>query len=328
MTPPGGVVLLYHRVGDPAVDPWGLNVTPQRFATHVQFLRQCMSPVSLSAFYEDTAVHLPNKRAVAVTFDDGYVSSLENTHEALEKFEVPATCFVPTGWVGSDTEFWWDELERIVLGPQGLPDLLEVVIGDEALSWRDRRSPASRGFAHADRSWRAWHGRHPSARHELYARLWELCLPLDPQTRENAIKLLRDWAACGSVARGSHRVATAAEVRTFAGGSLFAFGAHTVTHPLLAGLSESAQRQEIAGSRLSLEDVLGRSVTAFAYPFGKRGDYSEQTVALVRASGYTCACANFPGLVTRGTDVYQLPRLFVEDWDADELSRRIAGLQG
>ena len=32
-------ILMYHRIAMPAVDPWGLSVSPERFAEQVQALR-------------------------------------------------------------------------------------------------------------------------------------------------------------------------------------------------------------------------------------------------------------------------------------------------
>jgi hypothetical protein len=43
------------------------------------------------------------------------------------------------------------------------------------------------------------------------------------------------------------------------------------------------------------------------------------TVGLLRESGYDCACSNFPGVIRGDTDLYQLPRIDVRDWDGDEL---------
>ena len=79
--------------------------------------------------------------------------------------------------------------------------------------------------------------------------------------------------------------------------NLIEIGAHTVNHPSLSSLPLKSQRHEILESKARLEDLVGSPVTSFAYPYGKRSDYSARTVALVQESGFTCACSNFPGLV-------------------------------
>ena len=40
-----------------------------------------------------------------------------------------------------------------------------------------------------------------------------------------------------------------------------------------------------------------------------------ETVGLVRSTGYTCACSNVPGVTTQASDSFELPRLIVPDLD-------------
>src|SRR5207248_638434 len=52
--------------------------------------------------------------AVCLTFDDGYSGVAEDALPVLERHELPATVFVAAGFVGSQREFWWDELEPLL----------------------------------------------------------------------------------------------------------------------------------------------------------------------------------------------------------------------
>ena len=52
-----------------------------------------------------------------------------------------------------------------------------------------------------------------------------------------------------------------------------------MTHPLLAAMPIDRQRAEIEHSRSALSTWLERPIDTFAYPFGKRGDYSDETIA-------------------------------------------------
>jgi peptidoglycan/xylan/chitin deacetylase (PgdA/CDA1 family) len=136
---------------------------------------------------------------------------------------------------------------------------------------------------------------------------------------------LRKWAGVEEEGRSSHRLLSLEEASDLANQDLIEIGAHTVNHPSLSSLSLESQRNEIVESKARLEDIGGSPVTSFAYPYGKRSDYSAQTVALVREGGFTCACSNFPGRVTRSTDAFQLPRVQVEDWDGEEFAQRMGG---
>jgi peptidoglycan/xylan/chitin deacetylase (PgdA/CDA1 family) len=59
----------------------------------------------------------------------------------------------------------------------------------------------------------------------------------------------------------------------------FEIGAHTLTHRRLPGLSAAELREEVAGGKRWLEDLLGRPVASFAYPGGFHDAASRAAVA-------------------------------------------------
>jgi peptidoglycan/xylan/chitin deacetylase (PgdA/CDA1 family)/glycosyltransferase involved in cell wall biosynthesis len=71
------------------------------------------------------------------------------------------------------------------------------------------------------------------------------------------------------------------------------FGSHTVTHPWLPSVSDDALRREVAVSKRSLEDMLGKPVTTFAYPFG---GVDQRVRAAVAHAGYEFGFTIQPGL--------------------------------
>jgi uncharacterized protein YraI/peptidoglycan/xylan/chitin deacetylase (PgdA/CDA1 family) len=58
---------------------------------------------------------------------------------------------------------------------------------------------------------------------------------------------------------------------------------HTVTHPALSSLDYGGQWEEIYGNKVMLEEILGKPVTCFAYPFG---DYNHVTDYVMIDSGF------------------------------------------
>lgn len=67
-------------------------------------------------------------------------------------------------------------------------------------------------------------------------------------------------------------------------------GSHSVSHPVLSKLSESAQREEIRNSFGDLENIVGRfRLKSFCYPYG--GDYSfnSDTVRILNEESVDCS---------------------------------------
>jgi peptidoglycan/xylan/chitin deacetylase (PgdA/CDA1 family) len=82
-------------------------------------------------------------------------------------------------------------------------------------------------------------------------------------------------------------------------------GSHTLTHPYLTQVSPSIASEEISASRRKLEDLFGRPVLHFCYPYG---DCNEVVRDLVQNAGYQTACTTLPGLNTSAVSHFGLKR--------------------
>lgn len=298
------LVLLYHRVAELATDPQMLAVTPRRFAEHLEILPKHGKLMHLQQLTKALRVGKLPRRGVVVTFDDGYSDNLWNAKPLLQRHDVPATVFVTTGNLGKEREYWWDELDRILLQPRTLPETFELRVNGTVRRW-DLPEAA------------------PVTRERMYFSLCELVRPLPEDEQQRILEEVRNWAGVETGGRPSHRALSPAEVGQLADGGLVEVGAHTVSHPVLSASPPAKQRWELQQSKAGLEEILGRPVTSFAYPFGTREDYTGETVALVRETGFTCACSNFVAAVTRRADLFQMPRVVVRDWGGDVLDRHV-----
>jgi peptidoglycan/xylan/chitin deacetylase (PgdA/CDA1 family) len=316
------LVLLYHRIAEADTDPWQLAVTPRHFAEHLQVLRGFGRPTSLQDLSSGLRKGRVPRRAIVVTFDDGYADNFFNAKPLLEAHDVPATVFVATGYSRTDREFWWDELERLFLQPGVLPSALQLDVNGEGHDWRlDAGSDYDEALYRSHRSWRAWQEDAPTPRHALYRSLWQMMHPLADDERQEIRKALLAWAGAAASARPTHRAMTPEEIIEMAHDELIEIGCHTVTHPQLSALNVTAQRDEILRSKGELETMLGHRVSSFAYPYGRECDYTRETMALVREAGFNCACSTLPALVTRSADPFQLPRVPVEDMNGEAFAR-------
>lgn len=111
---PSTCVILYYHV-----------VTPQqreRFASQLDDLIRWARPISL----EHPESMTDGCHHAAVTFDDGYMSFLENALPELRKRNIPVALFVPSGCLGQHPP-WIDkddpEYQEVVMSAEQLKDL-------------------------------------------------------------------------------------------------------------------------------------------------------------------------------------------------------------
>ena len=84
-------------------------------------------------------------------------------------------------------------------------------------------------------------------------------------------------------------------------------GSHGLTHSDLTTLCENEAREEIVASKKKLEDLLGRSVEHFCYPYGR---WTFALRDMVRDAGYRTATTTDPALnASESIDPFSLKRL-------------------
>ena len=316
-----GLILMYHRIGEEDIDPWSLRVTPEHFAEHLEVLNEHTKPMSLKELARGHREGNMRDRAVAITFDDGYANNLHQAKPILEKYQIPATVFVTTEYISNPREFWWDELERIILQTEQLPQTLSLTIDGQKQQW-DLTTCANYGKSEAwsNRHLPAWDSKSGS-RLRFYYELWAKLQPLTPAQRQPLLEQIKAWANDRFPApRLSHRPLTVAELREAERGGTIELGGHTVSHPLLSEQSVEVQQQEIEQGKLDLEKLLKHPITAFAYPFGA---YREETSSLVEKAGFEYACSTVETSVWHKSDRFLLPRFEVLNWDKAEFERRL-----
>lgn len=122
-----GIILYYHAVR---------KDQRNAFARQMDLLLRMAHPWNL-----DVCQNHNQKPLVAVTFDDGYVSVIENALPELKKRGIPVTFFVPTGslgerpgWIKSPESPLWEER---VISPKELKNISSeplVTIGSHTVS--------------------------------------------------------------------------------------------------------------------------------------------------------------------------------------------------
>lgn len=320
------MILLYHRVASLPTDPQLLAVSPGHFREHLEVIRRSFHAIPLRQVVNGVLDRTLAQNDIAITFDDGYADNAEIAAPILRGFDTPATVFVTMREEEPAREFWWDELERLILQTPNLPPRLQLRLNNSHHEW----TPSGCDWGDTcDPSWNVLQDHSPTERQALYLHLCRLLRVTPDQRRRQILGDLRAWAGAAADGRSSHRAICLSELAGLADDGLIEVGAHSLTHPVLSTLPVAEQFAEIRGSRRRLEAILDREVTSFAYPFGCRGDFGPETIAMTKNAGFLCACANTGkppharARITPSCDIYALPRVIVRDWDGDTFARHL-----
>jgi peptidoglycan/xylan/chitin deacetylase (PgdA/CDA1 family) len=104
---------------------------------------------------------------------------------------------------------------------------------------------------------------------------------------------------------GAFEHITLAEVKELSAAG-WRIGSHSQVHLALTTLNNKTLRDELLGSRLFLEDALGKTIDTISFPFG---NFNERVIAMCKETGYTSAVSikkkSDDGFVRRGKAVYR-----------------------
>ena len=106
----------------------------------------------------------------------------------------------------------------------------------------------------------------------------------------------------------------------------FTVGSHSCSHRSMVSLSRSECLREAVESRHILEDITGRAVEMFAYPFGTAVDFGALTERALDEAGYRWAFTSQHGSLSPATHPLRVPRVKIENSDSlDAFKNIVAG---
>lgn len=275
--------LIFHRVL-PETDPlFPGEPDIRRFDQILGWVARWLRVLPLDQAVERLRAGTLPARAAAITFDDGYADNHQLALPILAKHGLCATFFVATGFLDGG-RMWNDTvIESVRSCLASTLDLTNLANG--TLGIFDLSGIAQRRLA-IDTILRAIKYLPPDERNAVAQRV---CALTGAQPSDDLMM-------------------TSEQVRALRRAGM-QVGAHTVSHPILAGLSDSAARVEMLQSKQRLEHVLNEPVTLFAYPNGRPDrDFTRRSVQLARDVGFKAAVSTEKGVAHARTDPFCIPR--------------------
>jgi peptidoglycan/xylan/chitin deacetylase (PgdA/CDA1 family) len=296
------VILTYHRVAQLTDYPYPIVVSPENFTEQMKLLKENYNPLPIGQLVEAINKHDIPDKGVVVTFDDGYLDNFSQALPILEACQIPATVFVTTSNVSEQREFWWDELENILLKPSKFPKSLTL---------------------HIDGHDNTWHTSNMIERNKARRSIHLHLRSMNFYARQQVLDDLAEQVGKARETRNAHRSITKEDLRQLSLSKLITIGAHTVTHPILSSLPYEKQYKEFQESRLSIEGIINKSVEYCSYPYGSNEDFNNNSLKAVRKCDFRGACTTIHRIVDRSTDPIKLPRCGVDDWDGKYFNQRL-----
>ena len=300
------VILCYHRIENYITDPVKITVSKNNFFKHIDFLKEFAHIIHPDQLFESLTKrkNLP-RRSILLTFDDGY-SSYKDTMQFLKKEFISAMFFITI----RKKKHWWDILSKLLFHHQHVENNVYKEINNIL---------ANRGYAfkieeYIDsnsiqtlRNWDITKAKFPFKRNKAF---YLLARAMEESNYFESNSLLESLSGLTNETRDFSYLDEKNLI------DYHKLGFHTINHFNLSKLSYNNQKKEIEIGKKSLDARLGKNVETFAYPFGNKIHYNNDTLKIVKKN-FKYAFSNFEGLVHKDSNIYELPRFLVRDWDVD-----------
>ncbi len=232
-------------------------LTLKTFEEHLRYYKKYFNVISLDDYY---AQQFSDERFnICITFDDGFANNYKYVLPLMEKYRLPATFFITAiRSMGYDI-LWNDFLSTFSrFGPQKIQFNNETFIKSK----HNKYVSTGSGQKLAD-----------ILREKGFEEKKEMMGQLYPFYQFKTIAALEDyWLQM-----------TEEQIGRLANSALVTAGGHGHYHNDLSRIPLAETVSELKFSKTYLEDIIGREVTAFAFPYGS---YNQGVVAATKAAGY------------------------------------------
>lgn len=250
---------------------------------------------------------------LVMTFDDGYRNNLTHALPILRRHGVPATFFVPSGFLDHPRPFWSDRLDYVLQHAQVDGRKIRVGSVERRLDGRSREalSVSFERFRRAAKRQRMSDKEFQREMERLAAQLESECgVSLSAIQQNDDVSAIMTWE----------------QIEACNGDEDIIIGSHTVDHVRLGKVDADTARDQLVASKQDIERHIGKPCTCLAYP---DGSYREETIELAREAGYRCCVTTKEGLNRPGCDCLLLKRMHVPLSACDsEVLAIVCGLSG
>jgi peptidoglycan/xylan/chitin deacetylase (PgdA/CDA1 family) len=207
----------------------------------------------------------------------------------LKHYEIPATFFLATGYIGTGEIKWEDRLSSIIYQSPDLDTMLKLAnLPGDAVSLRLTSS---------------------LERARTFRRLAYYLSNMPSDDRLETLDQISEHLGMAVNRFFPDIMLTWDEVRQMARTPGISFGCHTVSHNKLSALPDEALTREILESKTTVERELGTATRFFAYPYGTLADFDDRAKRILHEVGFDCAVSTLYFRNDSNSDLFALGRV-------------------
>jgi peptidoglycan/xylan/chitin deacetylase (PgdA/CDA1 family) len=288
------LILMYHGVVRNQNADLSVNhLSADDFEKHIKYLSENFRIIPLQEIFNSSSHFEPDKKYIAITFDDGYENNYTNAFPVLKKYNVPATIFVVTKMLEDPDYILWYDL--IDLAKKKL-DL------DFFKSKAHLLSPDKRKIIESASDWN---------------RFKDSMKILNTSDKEKIIQRNSpEIKAISQEANAEYKnLLKVNQMKELIASGLIEIGSHTHHHPNLDEISLDEVKFEIEYSKKLLEQTLNYKVLSIAFPDGA---YNDQIKQLSLDTGYKNLLAVDYKNISDFKDKHILPRFCISNTTTPE----------
>jgi peptidoglycan/xylan/chitin deacetylase (PgdA/CDA1 family) len=264
-----------------------MKVSPEYLKNFLNERRKTHSFISLDDLYEMSISKekIKNKKKIILmTFDDGYRDNYEYVLPIFDEMSIPFTVYITNSFPDKTSFLWWYVLEDILMQNDRI-----LLSNGEKFDCQTK-----------------------TEKEKLFLHLRQIILCLN---QENLLNEFINLFSNYKFSYFSYNDALCLSwdmIREMTNNRFCTIAAHTMNDKTLNKLLFEQLDMEIKQSKKKLEELTGKEIRHFAYPFGTFDEIGDKEIEYVKKCEFYTACYSFGGGFTKKNinRPLELPRKF------------------
>lgn len=297
---PVGAILMLHRIDKPDETKLWSN-------EHLKLSCDCLEDliiklkskgykfVSLEELKITIEQKKKAKKLIAITLDDGYRDNFEKGLPIFKKHNVPICIYISTGMIEQQFIYWWYILEDLILSNTEI-----ILNNNEKFDCSTKES-----------------------KEQTFLTLRERILKLPQSALSKELPKLFSNYKVELNSYNENLPLTWSQINILAKEPLVTIGCHTHAHFSFNQCTEKEIIDDILLSRNLIKEKANIDSEHFCFPFGDKISISEKHIELLKKLNFKSAVTTQPGICRYDADVMQLPRIFVNEKNINDILKQL-----